>query len=76
MQLESLKSSKFEAFKGSELQNSFKVLGGQVIATESESNTRFVTEGAKGGTTRGTARDRRDEKTGCEEILFQDGYWH
>jgi hypothetical protein len=34
MKLESLKSSKFEAFKGSELQKSFSVMGGQKVATE------------------------------------------
>ena len=34
MKLESLKSSKFEAFKGSELQNLIKINGGQAIATD------------------------------------------
>ncbi|MEZ5046153.1 MAG: hypothetical protein R2831_04095 [Chitinophagaceae bacterium] len=36
MKLESLKSSKFEAFKGSELQNAFRVLGGEKVRTECE----------------------------------------
>jgi hypothetical protein len=36
MKLESLKSSKFEAFKSTDLKNLFKVVGGQVKATEEE----------------------------------------
>lgn len=37
MKLESLKSSKFEAFKVNEIQDAFKVVGGAIIATESGS---------------------------------------
>jgi hypothetical protein len=72
MKLESLKSSKFEAFKGSELQNSFKVLGGRLLKT-----TWTDSNGGKGcdteDTKSGVKRDWTDSPCGmCRPIDMQN----
>ncbi len=62
MQLESLKTSKFEAFKGSELQNSFITKGGQINATKESVNL-------GDGVDRVFVKDRYDTEHKCTE------YW-
>jgi hypothetical protein len=61
MKLESLKSSKFEAFKGSELQTTLKTIGGEIKATEESINLGY------GDLV--YSRDRYDTEHGCTE------YW-
>jgi hypothetical protein len=67
MQLESLKSSKFEAFKGSELQNSFITKGGQINRTQESVKFMGKDFGWK-------VQDRYDTEHKCTEY-FVDGAW-
>jgi hypothetical protein len=63
MKLESLKTSKFEAFKGSELQNSFITKGGQINRTKDS-----VPAPAPYEFVRYVVHDRYDTEHKCMEI--------
>jgi hypothetical protein len=65
MKLESLKSSKFEAFKGNELQKSIQIIGGHIYST----NTIVERSGKEY-----MVQDRYDSYHHCNEY-FLDGTW-
>jgi hypothetical protein len=67
MKLESLKSSKFGAFKGSELQKTFITMGGEIKATEEKVTILGQDLGWR-------VKDRYDTEHDCTEY-FVDGVW-